>query len=215
MLEQVDPVADFEHVRVVVHDQDHRDVATRLQLSDQVEDQRALLRAHRRQRLVEKKDLRLRVDGACDRDRLALPSRKQRHLRVDVGDPDAHLVEVLACPPSHLGVVEHRQVDAPEILDELPLEEHVVVDGQAGDECQVLVDGVDPERSGLGDRADLHLVAVDEDLAAVRLVEAADDLDQVQRHVLERDDRAEPLRDVLDSDRVGLSDVALARFAHG
>src|SRR6187549_3588091 len=82
------------------------------------------------------------------------------------------------------------------------------------------------------DRAERHLLAVDEDRARVGLLEPADDLHQrrlagpvvadqpkhlatpeVQGDVFERAHGPEPLRDVLDADHiVGLS--AVARVAH-
>ena len=56
MLEQVDAVADLEHVHVVVRDHDHR-MPLLLEVADEVEDHLALLRAHRRERLVEERIL--------------------------------------------------------------------------------------------------------------------------------------------------------------
>ena len=57
---------------VVVQNHDDRDTALGLQARDQVEDHRALFRAHRRERLVEQDDVGVGVDRARDRDRLAL-----------------------------------------------------------------------------------------------------------------------------------------------
>ena len=48
------------------------------QARDQVEDHRALLGAHRRQRLVEQDDVGVRVHRARDRDRLALAAGEAR-----------------------------------------------------------------------------------------------------------------------------------------
>ena len=97
-----------------------------------------------------------------------------------------------------------------------------MVHGHPGHEGEVLEDGVDPERPSVRDGLQLHLVAVDEDLPRVRLVESGQDLHQgrlprtvvadqsehlaradVERDVLERSHDAEALADVLDPDRVG------------
>ena len=52
-----------------------------LQALDQVEDERALLGAHRRERLVEQQDVGLGVHRAGDRDRLALAAGEPRDRR--------------------------------------------------------------------------------------------------------------------------------------
>ena len=52
-----------------------------LQARDQVEDHRALLGAHRRQRLVEQEDVGVGVHRARDRDRLALAAGQPRDRR--------------------------------------------------------------------------------------------------------------------------------------
>src|SRR3954447_12188462 len=54
--QQVDAVARLEDVDVVVQDHDHRDVPPLAQAPNEVEDDRALLDAHCRQRLVEQQD---------------------------------------------------------------------------------------------------------------------------------------------------------------
>src|ERR1700733_11906778 len=72
VLDHAHAVARLQHVDVVVQDHDDRDLALVLQTRDEVEDLSALFRAHRRERLVEQDDVRVAVDGARDRDRLAL-----------------------------------------------------------------------------------------------------------------------------------------------
>jgi hypothetical protein len=79
---------------------------------------------------------------------------------------------VLVGQPPHAAVAEQRPAH------QLAVEEHVVVDAQLVDQGQVLVDGVDPERAGVVDRPEHHLLAAHEEAAGVGLVEAADDLDQ-------------------------------------
>jgi hypothetical protein len=122
---------------------------------------------------------------------------------------------VLPGQPPHAAVAEQRPAD------QLPVEEHVVVDAQLVDQGQVLVDGVDPERPGMVDRLEHDLLALHEELAGVGLVEAADDLDQgrlasavvadqaehlalvqAQVDVAESGDPAEALGHVLDPEGV-------------
>ena len=120
----------------------------------------------------------------------------------------------------HRAVVEEAQrADA---VRDLAVQEHVVVDGQARHEREVLEDGVDAERASVRHRLELHLLAVDEHPAGIGLVEAGQDLDQrrlaravvadqaehlagaeVERDVLERCHDTEALADVLDANRVG------------
>ena len=109
VLQQAHAVARLEHVQVVVGDHDLRDVAALAQLADQLEDQPALLGAHRGERLVEQDDLGVGEDRARDRDRLALAARERRDLGVDVRDVDAERVEVLARLRAHRAVVEHAR----------------------------------------------------------------------------------------------------------
>src|ERR1019366_7421724 len=52
VLEHVHPVADLQHLAVVVGDDDDRDVALALQIAHQVQDERRLLGAHRGEWLV-------------------------------------------------------------------------------------------------------------------------------------------------------------------
>jgi hypothetical protein len=103
----------------------------------------------------------------------------------------------------------------------IALEEHVVVDRQLVDEREVLVDAVDPERPRVVDRAQLDLLALDDEAALVGLLEARDRLDerglaravvaeqaedlalaQVQVDVAQRRDGPEALGDVLDAQHV-------------
>ena len=102
VLQQAHAVAGLEHVQVVVRDHDLRDVAALAQLADQLDDQPALLGAHRRERLVEQDDLGVREHRARDGDRLALAARERRDLGVDVGDVDAERVEVLRAPGARI-----------------------------------------------------------------------------------------------------------------
>ena len=150
--DQIDAIAHVEDLGVVVGDDDHRDLAGFLQPLDEVEDQRRLLGAHRRRRLVEQQHPRLLVDRAGDRDRLPLAAGERGHLSIDRRDADAHAIEVLLRPPPHLPVVEDAEDATP---DRLALQEHVVEDVELVDQREVLVDRLDAERARMADRAKL------------------------------------------------------------
>ena len=139
-------------------------------------------------------------------------------------------LEVVPRPAPHGAVVEELQ--RPDAVRQLAVQEHVVVDGHARHEGEVLEDGVDPERASVRHGLELHLLAEDEDLAGVGLVKAGQDLDQrrlagavvadqpehlarseVERDVLERCHHTEALADVLDADRVGQPSLVRDRGA--
>jgi hypothetical protein len=171
--DEIDPVARLEDVHVVVQDHDDRDLAALAQAPDEVEHQRALAHAHRRQRLVEQQDARIRVDRARDGDRLPLATREPRDGRLHPGDLDADVGDRLSRALAHRAVVEQ-----PVRMDDLAVEEDVVEDAQLVDQRKVLVDGVDAERAGMHDGAELDRLAVEVDRPRVRLVVAGEDLDQ-------------------------------------
>ena len=189
----------------------------------------ALLGAHRGQRLVEEEDVGARVDGAGDRDRLALAAGEAGHRRLQPRHVDADLIQGFAGPALHLADRQERQRG----MRLLAAQEHVLEDGELVDQRQVLVDGVDPQRPRLVDAARRVWLAPQEHLAPVRFLEAADDLHQgrlagavvaeqaedlalaeVQVDVAQARRRAEALGDVLDAQDVvlrrGRLDDALA-----
>ena len=177
MLDQDDPVADFERLRVVVRDHHDRDVAARLQPVDQVDDQPRLARAHRRQRLVEQQDARVRHDTARA---TAIAWRwPPDNWPTSSIDRRAH-----ATPISSSAAAARRRIvlwsssfSGPPV-QQFPLQEHVVVDAEPVDQRQILVDALDAERAGVVDRAQLDRSAVDKDLPRIRPVVAGQDLDQ-------------------------------------
>jgi hypothetical protein len=200
-----------------VGDHDDRDPALGTQPRDQGQDHRALLGAHRGQRLVEQDDVGVRGDGAGDRVRLALAAGQARAGHVDARQFDADLVVRLARVARHRAAGQERE----RLVDLLAAQEHVRRHGQLVDEREVLVDAVDPERARVVDRLELGLLATQQDPPLVRLLEARDDLDQgrlagavvaeqpqhlalaeVQVDVAQRRDRAEALGDVLDLEDV-------------
>ena len=209
-LQNVDPVAELEEVRVVVVDHDDRHPAARGEILDELDDETRLARAHGCERLVEQQDLRRRPYGSRDRDRLPLAAGELLGLGVDVRHAHADVVEVLARELAHRSLVEEAERAHPR---QLVAQEQVLVDGQLRDQREVLVDGLDPVRAGVLDRVEADALAADEHVAAVLLVEPAQDLDeralagavvadepehlalaQDEVDAAEDDERAEPLR---------------------
>ena len=161
------------------------------------------------------------MHGPRDRDRLALSAGEHRDLRAhgaQRANPD--VLDVAAGALPHLTVRQPAERADP--ARQLAVQEHVVRDRERRDQREILVDGVDPERARVVDRAEVHLLAVDEDPAGVGPVEPAQDLDQrrlagavvadqaealslaeAERDVDEGRDGAEALRDALDPDRGG------------
>src|SRR5215212_6325207 len=170
--EEVDPIADVEDLGVVVDDQDHGYAPLLFEALDEVQDQGSLFGTHRRERLVQKQHLRVRVDRTRDGYGLALPARKSCHLGVNRGDVHAHVFEVLGGLLFHLAVVQERS-DC-----HLAVQEHVVKDRELVDEREVLVDGLDAQGARLGDGSEVDLFSFKQDLALVRAMEAGDGLEQ-------------------------------------
>src|ERR1039457_1370428 len=120
----------------------------------------------------------------------ALPLAAGQAGHLDVHRPqglDPHGVQVL------LGLLPHGLVTQQRPAHRLPVEEHVVVDGELVDEGEILVDHVDAGRAGLRHRGERDLLAVEQDPPAGGLLKTADDLDEggLARAVVA--DQAEPL----------------------
>ena len=143
--------------------------------SGESDDALRLARAHRRQRLVEQQDARVGEDRARHRDRLPLAARQCADLGLHRGHLDADLGEPCLGAPPHRAVVE--EFERPP-TQQFAVQKHVVVDAQPVDERQILVDAFDAERPRLVDRAELHRLAINENLPRIRLVVAGQDLDQ-------------------------------------
>src|SRR5580704_3491484 len=105
VLHQQHPVADLQRLRVVVCDHHDGDVAARPQPLDQPDDQPGLARAHRRERLVEQQDARLRIDRARHRDRLALSTGERSNLELDGGHVDADFRQCHCRTAPHFAMV--------------------------------------------------------------------------------------------------------------
>src|SRR3954471_12145379 len=91
-------------------------------------------------------------------DRLALAAGQPRHRHVQARDVDADLVEPFPRLPAHPRAREERE----RRMDPLAAQEHVLHDVEVVDEREVLVDAVDAERARVVDRAQLDLLALDD-----------------------------------------------------
>src|SRR6185295_6660375 len=81
-------------------------------------------------------------------------------------------LERLLGAPVHLGVVEEPELAEQAAAADLPPEEEVRRRIELGREREVLVDGLDPERTGLDRRAERDLAALEQDLSRVRGLDA-------------------------------------------
>ena len=177
---------------------------------DELEHLLGLGDAERRRRLVEDHEPGVPHHRAGDRDGLPLAAGERRHRLPDRADRRHR--EAL----HRLGRLRlhHRLLQAVEPVPCLAAEIHVLDDVEVVAEGEILVDDLDPQLRGVLGAVDLYLLAVEDDLAAVRHVDPGDALDQRrlagavitdERHHLaganlevdlrERLDRAEALRD--------------------
>ena len=207
-----DPVGDLEDVVQVVRDQDDGEPLLGQPL-DELEHLLRLRDAERGGRLVEDHEPRVPHHRAGDGDGLSLAARKGRDRLPDRADrrhgEALHRLRGLG--------LHHRLLEPVQPVAGLAAEVHVLDDVEVVAEREVLVDDLDPELGGVLRAVDVHRLAVDDDLAAVRRVRAGDALDQGrlagavvadERHHLtgtdlevdlaERLDRAEALRDPVE-----------------
>src|SRR5581483_695667 len=108
-----------------------------------------------------------------DRDRLTLAAGKLLRLRIDARHPHLDVVEVLARELTHPSFVENAKRAE---LRQLVAQEQVLVDRQLWDEREVLIHGLDAVGPRRLDRVEADALSVDVDVAAVLLVETAQDL---------------------------------------
>ena len=193
------------------------------------------MHAERRRGLVEDQHARAVIDRPGDGHALALAARQGADRLLRVAQVDADLGEFLG--HDRIGLL---RVEAPERENApggLAAEKEVAGDAHQRDHRQVLEHRRDALVQRLARRAEQHLVAVHEHLALGRLVHARQCLDQGrfagavvakkamhlpgirgEGHVLQRDHRTEPPRDVPQLDdrrgierRHHLASVALRR----
>ena len=112
--------------------------------------------------------------GAGDRDRLALSAGERRDRLADGANRrDCEALHRLGRAPLHLGLLEPL-----EDVVGLAAEVHVLDDVEVVAQREILVDDLDPEVRRVLRAVDRDGLAVEDDLAAVGVVDAGDALDQ-------------------------------------
>ncbi|ENN88049.1 hypothetical protein RHSP_51373 [Rhizobium freirei PRF 81] len=172
VLHDRDAVGEVEDVVDVVADEEDAD-AFLLQLLDQLADLRRFLRAERRRRLVHDKDAGVEEDGAGDCHRLALATGERLYRLLEA-------LEVGVEAPHHFpGLGFHR-----DIVERAPAGLQLAAEIEVGGGVDIvgdgerLVDRLDAVFLGVARRADIGGFAINQDVAAVTLVGAGEDLDQ-------------------------------------
>ena len=174
----VDAVGDLEHMRHVVADQDHRQALV-AHAADQLQHHVAFLDAERGGGFVEDDHVRGEGRGARHRHALALAAGQRFHRLRHRADADLQVVHALDAGLQHLLLVEHAQHVAEEALaPQLAAEEQVLGDGHRRRDRQVLVAAFDAGAARVDRRAELHRLAVEQDLAGVGHGGAGQRLDQ-------------------------------------
>ena len=165
------PVGDVEHLVQLVADEDdgHALLGEGAQDPEQLE--RLLGREHGG-RLVEDQDLGSPVEGLQDLDALLLADADVLDARVRV---DRELERLRDLLDPFLGCVLVEQHLLARGLDS---QHDVLGDRHHRDQHEVLVDHADPQVDRVARRAHLDRLAVDQDLALVRPVEAVEDVHQ-------------------------------------
>src|SRR3984893_6254104 len=172
ILHYIDAVGEVEDVMDVMADEEDAD-AFLFQRESEIADLLGLSGAKRRRRFVHDQYARIKMDGAGDRNRLTLASRKRAdrileaaEMRVEPGHDPAGLA-------FHRGVVER----APAGKD-LAAKENIGGSIDIVGQRQGLVDGLDAIGLGVTGRGDMGFFTVDPDLATFSRIGAGKDLDQ-------------------------------------
>ena len=127
-----------------------------------------LLRGEDRRRLVHDQDPRTAVEQLQDLDALLLTDRQLPDLGARI-DPQAELFGELA----HLRLGPAGPQQEPRRVQP---EDHVLGDGLRRHEREVLMDHADPGRDRIARRVERDRATVEQDLAAVRTVQAGEDV---------------------------------------
>ena len=201
-------VRDRHHLVELVRDEDHGLALGGHRAQGREQRVRLLRREHRR-RLVHDEDPRVAVERLQDLDPLLLADRELPDARARVDGEAVRLAELRDAP------LDRRRVDEePATLAAVVAEHDVLGDGERLDEPEVLVHHADAGVEGIPRRMEVHLLAVELDLALVRAVEPGEDVRErrlpravlaeqgvhladpcLEVDVLVRDDAREPLRD--------------------
>jgi hypothetical protein len=153
-----------------VADEQDRD-ALLLEPPDNLEQSIDLAAGDRRGRLVHDQHARIERQGPDDLDRLTLGDAEQLDRQIDV-DRRLQACEQLACMPAH-----RRPVDPPSPT-RLASDEDVLGNRKVREHGRMLVDHRDTVTLRVARPADRDLLALEQDPAAIGLVDTAQDLDQ-------------------------------------
>jgi hypothetical protein len=170
LVEEDHPIRDRPRESHLVGDADHRHAGVSGQRLHDIEHLADHLRIEGRRRLVEEHDLRVHGESACDRDALLLAARQLRGVLVCLlGDADAR--EQLHASRFRIGArgPPHSHGRQDDVLER----------GEVREQVERLEHHADLAADG-GDVADVvgELDAVDDDLAALVLLEAVDRADE-------------------------------------
>ena len=143
------------------------------QLADEGADLGGLVRSERRGRLVHDEQAHAEMDGARDRDRLALAARHLPHGPLDLDEVRVERSERPCRLRRHPLLVEEA-----EACSELAAEEEVGRRVEIVGERERLVDRLDAVAPRVGGRLQRNALPVDPDLARARWEDAGEDLDE-------------------------------------
>ena len=207
-------VAEVPHLLHPVRDEDDGR-ARRAQPLEQRAEPLHVVAGERRGGLVEQQQAGAARDRAGDLDLLLGGERERPHLGVGVDVVEAEVRECAA----HLRL-RFAPSDAPAEAGGLVGQQHVLHDREVADQGDFLIGGLDAVPVGVARRVDAGGAAEQRNFAGVRPAEAAQHLDQRrlaravlaeqrmdlaardgERHVVERDGRAERLAQAADFDR--------------
>ena len=153
-------------------DEDDRQQSLPREPPQKLEELVRLLRCEHAGRLVEDQDVRVPVERLDDLDALLLTDGDVLHERIRV-DRELEGLRELAHAPPRLAVIEKHAR-----LRRLGRKHDVLGDGHDRDQHEVLVHHPDPPRDCVPRRVDPDGLALEEDPAVVRVVEAVEDVHQ-------------------------------------
>src|SRR5262249_36554698 len=145
---------------------------------DQLEHHSRFAHAERGRRLVHDHDSVPPGDCPCDGDGLALSAGEPEDWFFDRLDPDLEAAHLFFCAPPHRLLVEETEPGEGRGAELFSPQEEVPGRIEVVGEGEILIDGLDPEQPRFPRIGDRHALAVEQQLAGVRLVNARDDLDQ-------------------------------------
>ncbi len=169
--EHSDPVGDLEHLVQLVADEDDREALARERPED-LEELAGLLRCQHCRRLVEDQDVRAAIERLQDLDSLLLA-------HADVLDPCLWIDrEVEGAGEMFDAPVRGAVIEQHAGMGRLAGQDDVLRHRHHRDQHEVLVHHSDAARDRVLGRVDSHRLALDPDLALVRVVEPVEDVHQ-------------------------------------